>query len=541
MNLKTLKSKLTISFILAVFASLILTAVDVYSVRKSNSALANVYENQMLPTMALQEIDSSVKEIRFRMAGVLLDQMPTVGSRNHLKEVRGKISTDWSDFKAATANNDFSDEAKAQITKIDKQIVLLPAFLDKLDAAYASDQKSLITPMLEDEWPAFQGGVIKPISLLLPEQQQAVKQTYENGKAKGQQLVIVGISIFSISLLLQIYFGSLVLSSLSKGLSALQSAFSQISQGNLLLQGSYKSEDEFGVMSKSLEETASRLQQIVSGVKFAADNAAAHSVSLSSQVERLIERDKHFSAKVTTVASNLDAISVSNAEVAEMAASAATAVRLNERLAHDGNMNVAKNMEVIGGVVTTVNNSVSIVSQLNQSIYKIDQIATVIKEIADQTNLLALNAAIEAARAGEQGRGFAVVADEVRKLAERTSSSTQEISGVINAIRAETDSAVSAMGNIEVEVKKGAQLSQLTDELLTQIVDAASKATQSVGNIVTSTQDQAASTQSVSKNLDEIAVVTEENGSDIQNVGRMADDLARIASELQQLISQFKV
>jgi methyl-accepting chemotaxis protein len=196
---------------------------------------------------------------------------------------------------------------------------------------------------------------------------------------------------------------------------------------------------------------------------------------------------------------------------------------------------------VIDGVVTTVNSSVNIVSQLNQSIQKIDQIANVIKEIADQTNLLALNAAIEAARAGEQGRGFAVVADEVRKLAERTSSSTQEISGVINSIRAETDSAVNAMGNIEIEVKKGAELSQQTGDVLKQILAAASKATLSVGNIVSSTKEQAFSTENVAQNLDEIAVVSEQNESDIENVGHMAEEVESIAAELQHLIGQFKV
>ncbi len=182
-----------------------------------------------------------------------------------------------------------------------------------------------------------------------------------------------------------------------------------------------------------------------------------------------------------------------------------------------------------------------IVRQLNQSIQKIDQIANVIKEIADQTNLLALNAAIEAARAGEQGRGFAVVADEVRKLAERTSTSTQEISGVINSIRTETDSAVSAMSQIEVEVKKGADLSQLTGEVLQKIVDAAGKATQSVGNIVASTKEQAFATEDVSHHLEGIVVVSEQNESNIQNVGRMAHEVASIAAELQKVIGQFKV
>lgn len=537
----TLKSKLLIGFLLSILASLVLTAVDIYSVQKSNNALESVYENQMLPTSALQEMDSAIKEIRFRMAGVLLDQMPAAGSRNHIKDVRGKILEDWVSFKATTANNKFSDDAKTQISKIDKQIALFPAFLDKLDDAYSKDQKLLIQPMLEDEWPAFQGGLIKPISLLLPEQQLAVKQTYENSKAYGKQLVLVGISIFSISFILLIFFGRIIFTSMTRGFNALHDAFKQISEGNLILNITYNSQDEFGQMAKSLEDTASRLQKIVISVQSAADSAVQHSTSLSDQVDQLIESDKKFNEKVTTVASHMEEITSSNAEVTGMATSAADDVHRNEKLARNGNANVVETMTVIGNVVSTVNNSVNIVNQLNQSIQKIDQIATVIKEIADQTNLLALNAAIEAARAGEQGRGFAVVADEVRKLAERTSTSTQEISGVIGSIRKETDNAVIAMGNIATEVNKGASLSQLTMDVLKEIVEAASKATESVGNIVRSTHEQSSATADVAHNLEEIAVVSEQNESSIQKVGHMADELAKIAADLKQVAGQFKV
>jgi methyl-accepting chemotaxis protein len=540
MNPKSLKAKLIFGFLLAVIASLVLTIVDVYSVNKSSDALAYVYENQMQPATALQEMDSAIKEIRFRMAGVLLDQMPAAGSRNHLKEVRGKILEDWDNFKKTTADNQFNEEAKTQISKIDKQIALLPAFLDKLDNAYAQNQKTVITPMLEDEWPAFHSGLIKPISLLLPEQQLAVKQTYENSKANGKKLVLIGVSIFGISLLILIIFGWRILKSINQGIFVLQSAFAQIAQGNLRIKIGHSSQDEFGQMAKSLEGTAVRLQQIVASVKSAADKAVQSSAGLSAQVEKLIERDKQFSTRITTVAANMEEITVANSVVADMASNAATAVTHNEELARHGDSNVSQNMTVIGNVVTTVNNSVNIVNQLNQSIQKIGQISIVIKEIAEQTNLLALNAAIEAARAGEQGRGFAVVADEVRKLAERTSSSTKEIFSVVDSIKSQTGDAVSAMGNIEIEVQKGANLSQQTSEGLKKIVDAASKATTLVRNIVSSTNEQAASTEDVAHNLEEISVVTEQNEASVQDVGRMAEEVANIASELQNVVGQFK-
>lgn len=541
MNHQTIKAKLLFGFLLAIFSLLILTIVDVYSVYKSTDALAHVYENQMQPTTALQEMDSSIKEIRFRMAGVLLDQMPTAGSRNHLKEVRGKISEDWENFKKETAQNKFSEDAKKQIDKIDKQIALLPAFLDKLDSAYEKDQKGLVAPMLEDEWPAFHSGLIKPISLLLPEQQLAVKQTYQNSKENGRKLIILGIAIFTVSMLILIFSNWRIFNSINQGIYTLKSAFTQIAQGNLRSKINHSSRDEFGEMATSLEETARKLQTIIGSVKSAADKAVQSSTVLSSQVENIIERNQQFSAKISTVAANMEEITVANSEVAEMASSAAEAVSQNNERARSGESNVMQSMAVISNVVSTVNDSANIVSQLNQSIQKIGQITTVIKEIAEQTNLLALNAAIEAARAGEQGRGFAVVADEVRKLAERTSSSTSEITGVVEAIRIETSNAVRAMSNIEAEVQSGSSLSKLTGEALKEIVEAAAKAMDLVDSIALSTKEQASATEDVAHNLEDVSVVTEQNENSVRDVGKMAVEVANIASELQVIVGQFKI
>lgn len=541
MNFQTLKAKLIFGFLLSVGSSLILTAVDVYSVNKSTYELAFVYENQMQPTSALQEMDSAIKEIRFRMAGVLLDQMPTVGSRNHLKEVRGKIIEDWETFKKSTYNNKFSEDAQKQIDKINKQIALLPAFLDKLNSAYERDQKSLVAPMLEDEWPAFHSGLIKPISLLLPEQQLAVKQTYENSKANGNRLITLGISIFIVSMMILTFSSWRIFTGINKGIHDLKGAFSQIARGDLRIKFAKINKDEFGEMSQSLEETAGRLQKIVAGVKSAADKAVQSSEVLSSQVEKIIERNQQFSSKISTVAANMEEITVSNSEVAEMAISAADAVNQNNQLARHGESNVTQSIVLIQNVVNTVNNSASIVSQLNQSIQKIGQITIVIKEIAEQTNLLALNAAIEAARAGEQGRGFAVVADEVRKLAERTSNSTAEISSVVDAIKIETSNAVTAMSNIETEVKSGANLSQITGGALKEIVSAAAKAMELVDSIALSTKEQASATDDVAHNLEGISIGNEQNEASVRDVGKMAENVASIASELQEMVSQFKV
>lgn len=539
--MKSLKAKIFLIGLLAGLVSLILAAVNMYSVTQGTEALATVYENQVEPVSALQDMDRSLKEIRFRMAGVLLDQMPAMGSKNQLKEARDSIPQQWTLFKEKTRDNIFSDEARDQIAKIDKQLGLLPAFLDKLEGAYSSDDKKTITGLLEDEWPAFQSALLKPISQLVSYQQAAVKDTYEKSRAHGKKLIFVGLSVFAVSIVILLISVGMLSSNIHRGIRGLKDTLAKVAQGDLNVTVPFKRNDELGEMALSLDDTTAHLKKIVEGVKQAADKAALSSANLSHQLEQVISRGATRNERVMHVAAAMEEISTANSEVASSAGDAGEAVHRNEEYARQGDANMGKNRAAMEKVVATAHNSVNIVSNLNDSIQKIGQITTVIKEIADQTNLLALNAAIEAARAGEQGRGFAVVADEVRKLAERTSNSTSEISGVVESIRTETEAAVASMSEVEREVQESANFNRLTGEALKQIVEAANQVTGLVGHIAESTREQTSATEDVARNMEEISALTEENSANIRQVGQAADDVSHIATELQHLVGQFRV
>jgi len=539
--MNSIKAKLILIGLMAGLVSLVLAAVNMYSVKQGTEALASVYDNQVEPSSALQEMDRDLKEIRFRMAGVLLDQMPAQGSKNQLKEARENIPRQWALFKEKTRDNAFSSEADEQIAKIDKQLGLLPAFLGKLEEAYSNEDKKVLTGLLEDEWPAFQGALLKPISQLAAYQQTAVKETYEKSLAQGKKLVFTGLGVFGASLLILIIGINMISANIHSGILALNGTLAKVAQGDLTAIVPFKRKDELGEMGQSLENTTSHLRRIVEGVKNASDKAANASANLSDQLEQVISRGAARNERVMHVAAAMEEISVANSEVASTASGAGEAVHRNEEYARLGDENMGRNRTAMEKVVETAHNSVNIVSNLNDSIQKIGQITTVIKEIADQTNLLALNAAIEAARAGEQGRGFAVVADEVRKLAERTSNSTSEITGVVEAIRTETEAAVASMSEVEHKVQESANFNRLTGEALKQIVEAANQVTGLVSHIAESTREQTAATEDVARNMEEISTLTEENSANIRQVGQAAEDVSHIATELQHLVGQFRV
>ncbi|HAL57094.1 MAG TPA: hypothetical protein DCP63_11635, partial [Bacteroidetes bacterium] len=179
--------------------------------------------------------------------------------------------------------------------------------------------------------------------------------------------------------------------------------------------------------------------------------------------------------------------------------------------------------------------------ELGRSSDQIGEITQVIDDIADQTNLLALNAAIEAARAGEQGRGFAVVADEVRRLAEKTATATKEISDMIKKIQADTGGAVESMDAATRQADEGILLADRAGSSLRQIVEISQQLTDRVNEIASASDQQAASSQLISKNVKAITTVTHETAGGTQQIARTAEDLNRLTVHLQNLVDQFQL
>jgi methyl-accepting chemotaxis protein len=195
----------------------------------------------------------------------------------------------------------------------------------------------------------------------------------------------------------------------------------------------------------------------------------------------------------------------------------------------------------IQAIADTVNAAADLIRGLEQHSQEISNVVSVIKEVADQTNLLALNAAIEAARAGEQGRGFAVVADEVRKLAERTSSSTQEIANTIVTMRNSAGDAVASIETVVEKVNQGVITAQEANNAIRQIGESSRAAVAMVEEITSAIREQGSATNNIAIQVEKIAQMSEESSAAAGHSADAAKDLDRLATGMQQIVSTYKL
>lgn len=210
-------------------------------------------------------------------------------------------------------------------------------------------------------------------------------------------------------------------------------------------------------------------------------------------------------------------------------------------MATSGEMVIGQTVTDIQDIATTVREAAELIHSLEKHSQEISNVVAVIKEVADQTNLLALNAAIEAARAGEQGRGFAVVADEVRKLAERTAVSTKEISETIDVMRTSAGNAVSSMEGVVIKVGIGVESAQEASSTIKRIGEGSRNAVGMVGEITEAIREQATAMNNIATQVERIAQMSEESSAAAANSADTAHDLDRLATDMRRIVSSYKV
>ena len=342
-------------------------------------------------------------------------------------------------------------------------------------------------------------------------------------------LVLVGILIFYLNRIVIVPMRALVLSS------------QRIADGDLTVHVDTTGKDEVGKVMNAIQQMVSKLSGIIGEVSRAADTISTASEHLSASSTEISHATEKQAQSTASSAAALEEVKISINEVSLLAEATEDSSKRTATLTSDSVAAIHLAVEEIEAMAKSIGAASDQVSGLVKRSEEVGGIAGVIREIADQTNLLALNAAIEAARAGEQGRGFAVVADEVRKLAERTSGATQDITRTIRAVQSDTDVAAARMEGVRGQVQLGVDLAEKAAQSLREINDGARATLEKTREVANAAQEQSQVSNSIASNVERIAQMVEESDAAVQAAHGQVRQLDELANELNQAAAKFKL
>ena len=376
---------------------------------------------------------------------------------------------------------------------------------------------------------------------LISELSRSAAETHQAAEARYATIRNLTIGSLLGALLLGGIGGWLLTRSITRPLHRAIGHFERIAEGKLTDEIDIEGRDETGLLLCNLATMQVMLKAMLGNINAASRAINQRCQQLETQMQQVAEQSEQQQASVEGVAAATEEFSQSVQEVAANVQETAAAARDSQAKVSQSNTNINQSMLATTRVVEAVQASNSTIDQLNRSIAKIGDITGVIADIASQTNLLALNAAIEAARAGEQGRGFAVVADEVRKLAERTTASTADINTTVSEIQTVTAQAVSSMTLAANEVDTGIGMLRESVAGLQGIAESASVVTQMSTQISDASRQQGIASEEVAQSMQQITDLIEQNTASARAARQAADELLHTSSELEALISSFEL
>jgi methyl-accepting chemotaxis protein len=362
-----------------------------------------------------------------------------------------------------------------------------------------------------------------------------------NAEAESLDSLMINLALAVISTVLAIVITVTVVRSIKKPLSDIMEAIDSLAGGDLTHKITANYHSELGLIADNVNGLSNKLSALIAKIQSSAEtvsNVADESHAMSQKTNHKVSEQSRQTDSIATAVTEMEhAVH----EVASHAAESSREVDEVTLQAQSNMENMQKNLRFVSRLEESLDEASRVIGQLSDQSKQIGEILTVIQSISEQTNLLALNAAIEAARAGEHGRGFAVVADEVRSLATRTQQSANEIGDMIDSLQVKADQAVGIVENNLVHAKQSAQQTNETNDSLESMLSSLTHINEMSRSIATASEEQTAVAQDVAKNIVQISDMTLSIADDAKEAASNSESLNQLSSEQSHLIAQFKI
>lgn len=543
----TVRKLLIATFVLVTVGFVVGAAVGDRVSARMHAEAVEIYETALIPTNAVGDIMRNLHDSRAQLLLALQHDPNGEWSKMHDHPVDkhlDRYADDIDDARDAHASYakrpDLPAAERQLLTEIGSGLEAYSAAGKEALAAFgAGDFRLANTQILKKINPAMASLEKQVRDLEMTLIKRAKQQNEEDGALRVRLAGLIW--IFTTIGVALVWMGYFVLArSITKPLARVKDVVGKVAQGDLSTQIEAPGNSEFDSVLRSVGRMQQGLRELMMEIQDASGIVSRSAQILSQQIDETAHRSEIQGERIIDISAALEQMSRSIAEVSGGAHGVDEATRRARDLAESGAVSMDGNLQTVNKIVQTVSDSSGAIQDLCDSARQISELASTIKDIAGQTNLLALNAAIEAARAGEQGRGFAVVADEVRKLAERTAKSSAGIGELLDSVSTRSDQAIASMRQVMVDVEEGAVQTREIEGTLRHILDAANDMGQLTRDIAAATLQQSQASSQTVESMNGIANLTDHNNAAIQEVSVAASEMTSIAGRLQGLVGRFQ-
>ncbi len=547
LNRISFKARLIVLTSIAFLLFILVGAVGLMGMNSLNQALEDVYQEKMVPVKVLDTIYADINGSRAELLLALqhapdssfvdLHDHPASRHIDTIKNGQARNKQGWEMLDAITfsaKNQQLIDDLLAQVQVLRHQGVDPAIAAISSDNYYRANQLILTTVN-----PAI--GKVREVMMQLSDNlMHDAQQEFNQGEQRYQQTIKLFAVVMALGGALIVLLALRVITSIQRAVKLLREASGQMASGDTTVRVRYQGQDELRDVAIAFNNMSERFQTALQDVDRSAEQLAAASEETSVITVNTSESMQKQQNEISQVATAMNEMHATASEVARSASQAADAARHADKEAALGRDVSLQTIDAIESLASGVESATAVIEALAKDSEDIGSVLDVIRSIAEQTNLLALNAAIEAARAGEAGRGFAVVADEVRTLASRTQQSTQEINDMVARLQSGAAQAVAAMETGRVQARAGVEQTLKTTACLESIVSAIHTINDMNVQIASAAEEQSAVSEEITRSVVAINDLTTETTDGAMQTTQASHEVARLASALQDMLERFR-